>query len=130
MADVCCDDIVGGEVYITWGDKRYEAIGDVNILPARISREANATQGGRMYGVETPQLARVRLSALANHCDADPMELFGARCKADITVVEKSRGFRHLFTESLCVGEPDINLVTGEVTGMEFASDSYSRTSA
>lgn len=131
--DPCCNDIIGGEVFITarfpqsagGGFARYEGMGDVNIEPTRVERTATATSGGSIAVTETPRPARAILS-FVNRCSSNPMRLFKGRCQVDVTVVEKSRGFQHDFTNALIVGLPRVNLTTGEITGMEIATDEYS----
>lgn len=127
MADPCCDRIIGGEIYITVGDRVFEAIGDVEIDPTRVEREANATANGRFYAIAraVPQMARI---TFANFCgDSDPMQMWDIACDMDITIVEKTRGIRHLFTRASVVGKPTQNLSTGQVSGMKIATDQYSR---
>jgi hypothetical protein len=126
-ADPCCDDIVGGEVYITMGDRRFEATADVVITPRRQEREAKLTNGGRLMVTEraVPYLAEI---TFVNQCGGDPLKLWDSRCHTDITVIEKSRGFRHLFSKASIVGNPKVNLSTGEVQGITVAADKYVRT--
>jgi len=124
--DPCCDTVIGGEIYVVAGDKRYEGMGDATILPASVERTAAASSGGRLVVTEAAVPATARID-FANLCDADPLELQTLRCKVDVTVVEKSRGFRHLFTQAVIVGRPEVNLATGVVSGLEIASDQYSR---
>lgn len=127
MADACCDTIVGGQIYITVEDKIFEATGDVEIDPSRTEREAGVSANGRLSVTEraVPQMARI---TFLNFCgDSDPMQLWNYRCNMDITVVEASRGIRHLFTKASVVGKPTKNLSNGQVSGMEFATDKYSQ---
>jgi len=124
--DPCCDTIIGGLVYIQMGARRYEAMADVTILPDPVERSADASQGGRLYTTERAKPARARMN-FANYCNADPGDIFAARCHADITIVEKSRGFRHMFSKSSIVGTREINLSTGEVQGIEIATDRYKK---
>lgn len=126
MADQYADDIVGGEVYIIVGDRRFEGMGDAKIQPRRREMTAGASSGGRLYGTEKAQPARAEIS-FVNHANADPLDVFDLRAHVDVTFVEKSRGIRHLFTKSLIEGTPEINLATGEVTGLRIATDQYSR---
>lgn len=125
MADVCCDTIVGGRVYVSNGDSRWEATGDVTIMPRTVERTADASSGGRMFVTEKAVPARARMDFL-NYCNADPLDLFDARCHVDVTIVEMDRGFRHLFTKAAIVGNIEKNLSTGVVTGIEIATDRYS----
>lgn len=127
MADACCNTIIGGLVELIVGDKTYQALGDVTISPMTVEREAGATSGARLTVTEKAKPATAAMN-FANLCLADPMELFDMRCRVDVTVVEKSRGFRHLFSASAVVGTPEINLSTGELSGLQIATDSYTRT--
>lgn len=124
--DPCCDRISGGLVYISVGDKRFEGAGDVRIFPRTVAREASASSGGRLVVVERAVPARVILD-MVRLCDADGLDLYDQRCDIDVTVVEKSRGVRHLFTKSAAVGEPEENLSTGVLSGVEFSTDQYTK---
>lgn len=125
--DPCCDRIIGGEVYISVGDVTFQAMGDVTISPTTSVREAMATAGGMTVITSRSKSATFSMD-LANLCgDSDPMMLWESRCNVDVTVVEKSRGIRHLFTKSSIVGEPSINLSTGVLSGLQGATDNYSR---
>lgn len=127
--DQCCSEIIGGEVYIianfSEGSAYYEALGDVRIQPARIERTAGSSSGGRIWVTEVARPIRAILS-FVNRCDQNPVMLYCKRCLVQITVVEKSRGFFHQFTNSLIVGTPEINLSTGEISGIEIVTDEYS----
>lgn len=128
MANVCCDDVVGGMVYITVGSLRFEGMGEAKIDPRTVERTAEASAGGRLVVTERAKPAMAEVS-FVNHCDADPVDLFDLRCHVDVTVVELSRGFRHLFTSASVVGTPQINLATGEVSGLRIAAIQYNRVS-
>jgi hypothetical protein len=128
MADPCCERIIGGLVYFSVGDARFEATGDVTIEPATVERTGEATAGGRTYVTEKAKPARFSCD-FANICgNADPMILWDARCNVNITVVEHSRDIRHLFTNTTVVGTPSINLSTGIVAGLQGVTDQYLRT--
>lgn len=126
----CCSEVIGGEVYIfanftqSGGSEYYEALGDVRIQPARIERTAGASSAGRVWITEAARPIRVIMS-FVNRCDQNPVRLYCERCLVNITVVEKSRGFFHTFTQSLIVGAPEINLSTGEISGIEIVTDDY-----
>jgi hypothetical protein len=126
----CCSEVIGGEVYIfanftqSGGSEYYEALGDVRIQPARIERTAGSSSAGRIWVTEAARPIRAIMS-FVNRCDQNPVRLYCERCLVDITVVEKSRGFFHSFTQSLIVGAPEINLSTGEISGIEIVTDDY-----
>jgi hypothetical protein len=125
----CCDTVIGGEIYISarienLGTYIFEALGEVRLQPARIERTAGASSAGRIWVVEASRPIRAVLSFI-NRCTPDPMILFCQRCKLDIGVVEKSRGYWHSLTNALIVGSPEKNLSTGEINGMEIVTDMY-----
>jgi hypothetical protein len=124
----CCSEIIGGEVYIIANfdntSEYYEALGDVRIQPARIERTAGASSAGRVWVTEASRPIRVVMSFI-NRCDQNPIRLYCSRCLVDIVVVEKSRGFTHSLTQCLVVGAPEVNLSTGEISGIELVTDDY-----
>lgn len=133
MKDPCCNEIIGGLVVIKavfanvssqetrGGGERvatYEGMGEVRIQPMPVSRASGASSGGHVWVTEAARPIRALLS-FANRCDNDPTRLFAERCRVHITVYEMSRGFRHTLTDALIVGDAEVNLSTGEVTGIE-----------
>jgi hypothetical protein len=136
----CCDDIVGGEVYITaqfggavgpgggpgseQAPVQYEGFGEVRIQPARVTRASGASSGGAIWITETARPSKVIMSYI-NRCAHDPMQLFMQRCLVNVSVVEKTRGFTHIFNEAHITGDVEKNLTTGEISGMEIVGGSY-----
>jgi hypothetical protein len=45
----------------------------------------------------------------------------------NITIDEDSNEVTHYFTRAFLVGDPQINRVTGEVTGISIAAEAYNR---
>lgn len=125
MADMCCDDIVGGLIFVTVGSLRFEGMGEAKIRPETIERSAEASAGGRLVVTEKAVPAEAELS-FVNHCDSNPIDLYRARCHVDVAVVEQSRGIRHLFSRATIIGRPEVNLATGEVSGLRIASVDHS----
>jgi hypothetical protein len=127
--DFCCDTTLGGEYYLKARGLTYEGIGDLTLLTAPIEKTANATANGGMYTTHKAKLVTAKVT-FANRCKADPMKLHSENCPIDVVFVEKSRGIRHLFTQAVIVGNPEINASTGEVSGIEIACapKSYLRT--
>lgn len=126
MADACCNDIVGGEVVIHaffrngTPTKTYEGIGDIRLQPSGREVTAGASSAGSLWATEAPRPVRALLN-FVNRCSNDPMDLFRGRCAISITVVELSRGLQHTLNNAVPVGLPEVNLSTGEVTGLEVA---------
>lgn len=120
--DPCCNQIIGGEVFISAttpnGPWKGEGFGEIRIQPSGVERTAGASSGGSIWVVETARAPRAVLS-FVNRCKSDPMELFKGRCQLDVVFIEKGRGITHEFTDALTVGNPEINLQTGEVSGIE-----------
>lgn len=132
MAADCCDDLVGGMVYLTVGDKRYEGSGEATLRNlSGVERTATASSGGRMVLTEVARLPEIEMSFI-NHCDAEPRDLYDLRCKVDVTFVEDSRGFRHYFSQASISGTYEYNTATGVVSGMRIVCDprNYSRSRA
>ena len=127
MANACSERIIGGEVYISVGDTIFEAMGDVTINPTTIERTAAATAGGKTVVTEQSKPATFSCDFANISGNRDPMILWEARCNIDVSVVEKGRDVRHLFTNCTIVGNPSVNLSTGALTGIEGATDNYSR---
>lgn len=124
--DACAKRITGGLVVIEKGDIRWEATGDVTIQPSTTEREAAATAGGVVYVTERAVPATFAMDLLNLPDDRSPMALFDERCDLNITVFEKSRGIRHLFTDASIIGRPEVNLSTGVVSGISGVTDQYS----
>lgn len=129
MAEFCCDRIVGGRVFLSRGDKQYEATGDFTIEAANVERTGAATASGRAMYTVASKLFKFSCD-FANFCDGDPHELFADPCGFNATVVEKDRGFRHLFTNCMMTGTPSTNLSSGVIAGLAGESDQYQRIAA
>lgn len=134
MIEACCNDIIGGEVYITARFRggtgtqgnfvTYEGIGEIRLQPSKVSRASGATSAGRIWVTEAARPVRA-IMTYANRCDADPMRLFMERCDLDITIVEKSRGIWHYMMRAIVSGDVEKNLSTGEISGIEIIADNY-----
>jgi hypothetical protein len=127
MANPNATRVIGGQVYVTQGTNRFELMADATIEPAGVEREASSSAGGRLVVTEKAVPCRAKLE-FANFADADPMNLWNLQDQFNITIVEKTRGVRHLFTNASAVGKPEKNLATGVVTGVEIATDNYQPT--
>ncbi len=128
MTTECCDDVIGGEFFIMVNGVRYEGMGSLTIQQSGRERTAEATAHGELAITEKAQPIRARVD-FANRCNADPRDIWQERCKMKITFVEKTRGFSHLFSAGYAVGNPELDLSTGLVTGIEFvcARKNYQR---
>jgi hypothetical protein len=124
--DECCNEIIGGLIHITatfapGGSAVYEGMGEIRIQPQGVSRASGATSNGTVWVTEVARPVRALVN-FANRCKNDPMLLFNKRCNINLTIYEDSRGISHQLTSALVVGDAEINLQTGEVTGMEIVT--------
>lgn len=119
MTTECCDDVIGGEYFVKINGTRYEGMGALTIRSAGRERNAEATAHGEIAITEKAKEVRARLD-FANRCSADPKDIWEERCAFPVTFVEKSRGFEHIFSSAYSVGEPELDVTTGLVTGIEF----------
>ncbi len=125
MADVGCPPVVGGKVYIKWGDKRLEASGSATLRTGKVRRDAKATNSGRLVMTEEATVQTWEMD-LWDICGADPMELWEARAHVNVTIVAESTGKRYLWTDAAVYGEPSLDLTSGIITGISMATDQFS----
>jgi hypothetical protein len=119
---------IAGTFYLVAGGQRFEAIGEATIEPSPVERSADVTSGGRLYGMTKASARRAKMK-FARFEDAAPSALFLSSVDSvQVTIVENETQKRHLFINALIVGKPSENLATGEVDGIEIASDQYQLT--
>lgn len=95
-----------------------------NINPARVSVEAIVNQDASVDRTSTNVAARAEISFADRGLNLDKL------MRADrfnITIDEDGNAVTHYFTKAFLVGDPQVNRVNGEVTGISVAAESYSR---
>lgn len=123
MADECCGRIIGGLITLRADDKTFEITGDATLEPGGEEREASSTGSGKTVITIKPMPVRFTMD-LANVCgDSHPNNLFKVKCGAKVTIVEKSRGVRHLMTNASVVGGQSNNLTNGSCSGLIIVCD-------
>ncbi|MDI7864298.1 phage tail tube protein [Rhizobiaceae bacterium n13] len=98
--------------------------GTLNMNTAGQSNEAVTNQDGSVDRVATVQPKRAEISFADRGVDYD------ALMKADrfnVTVEEDFTGVSHYFTGAFVVGDPQVNRMNGEVTGLSIAAEKYNR---
>jgi hypothetical protein len=135
----CCDVVIGGLVVIEavfhgggggggqeGNSLTLEAMGEVRIQPMNVTRTAGASSGGTLWVTEAARPYRLILT-FVNRCNKDPLRLFRERCQISITLTELSRcdDMTHKFLGCVIVGDVEMNLATGEITGMEVVAQTY-----
>jgi len=115
----------GGRVTFEFDGKRIAPCeGDFVLDPANISTEARANQDGTAAYILKPKLMG---------CDVKLRHQSGINwrdimlTKGNATIVEENNGRTHLFTGCRLVGDPKVNITTGEVDGLRIEGDQYQR---
>lgn len=114
----------GGTMKVRTSNGRQLSIrGTFTIQPGRTSTEAATNQDGSVDRILTPKAATATFTLVDKDGSFAAITLDD---RADVTIVE-DRGVAHLFTQAFWTGDPDINRLNGEVTGLGLASDQYRR---
>jgi hypothetical protein len=121
------DRTLGGKFYASIGGQRFEAVGELTLKRAQKKVEGKTSSNGFFYTTEEAMPASAKCKFLRKSA-GDPMVFFNATAPFDMTFVEASRGVRHQFTQATAVGEPEENITTGEVDGIEIMTDRYTST--
>lgn len=98
--------------------------GTVSLMTSGRSNEAMTNQDGSTDRVMTPTARRAEIVF------ADRGEDYDALMKADnfdATFIERDNGVTHYYTSCFVTGEPSINRLNGEVTGLTLVADAYNR---
>jgi hypothetical protein len=98
--------------------------GTLNMNTSGQSNEAVTNQDGSVDRVGTVQPKRAELNFADRGLD------FDALMKSDrfnVTFIEDFTGVTHYFTEAFLVGDPQVNRMNGEVTGLSISAEKYNR---
>lgn len=98
--------------------------GTCNFNTAGQSNEAITNQDGSVDRVGTPKARTVEFNFADKGINYDALMKAG---RFNVSVDEEFTGVTHLFTDSFMVGDPAINRVNGEVSGLSAAAESYTR---
>ena len=124
MADDPCCNSFGGLITIEVDGVRYPATeGDIIIDPTNISVEGGANHDGSAFYTSKPKLFGAEFS-FRKPCGVrwnDAMR----KCSINVTISEEQHNRTHLFTGARIVGEPKLNLSTGEITGASIKGPRY-----
>jgi hypothetical protein len=99
--------------------------GTFNMNPSGVSVEPVTNQDGSVDRTSTPQARRVEITFSDRGLNYDRL------MKADrfnVTFIEDTTDVTHFFNRSFLVGDPQVNRITGEVTGLSIAAEEYKRT--
>jgi len=101
--------------------------GTFNITPSRMSTEAVTNQDGSVDRTGTPKAAGFEFNSRDEGIDFDALM---RSPRFNVTFEEEFTNVSHYFTDAFMVGDPSINRISGEVTGLSGASEKYNRSSS
>lgn len=95
-----------------------------NIMPAGKSVDGIVGQDGSVDRVITPTMRRVEFTFADR--DVDTATMMDAP-RQPMTIIEEETGKQHLLDNAFFAGEPTINRLTGEVSGMSAIAEGIER---
>lgn len=98
--------------------------GTCNINPSRVTVEAVTNQDGSVDRTSTPVPARFEINFADRGIN---LEKLMKSDRFNVTFDEQSNDVTHYFTRSFMTGDPQINRLTGEVSGISGSAESYTR---
>lgn len=114
----------GGNIRVKLSDGTVFVLrGTFNVMASRRSVEAVTNQDGSVDRTATPMAARAEVTLADRGGNYETL----MKARADYTFIEDDNGVTHYFTNAFLSGEPSVNRLTGEVTGLTVNSDRYSR---
>lgn len=119
-----CGNQFGGRISFNIGGVQYSpSEADITIKPTTSEVDAEMNQDGTVaYKVKLmPAEADVKFRNNSGIVWTAVMQ----QCSVDCTISEEDNGRLHLFTGARLTGRPEINLSTGEVTGVVIKGPSY-----
>lgn len=137
----CCDVIIGGRVEVRTypsatgsgalqnnRSRIFYGIGDARIQPQMFEKTAGMTNNGKLWVTVAPRAARL-LMDYSNDCKSNIWDMIDPKieCKMTVMVWELDRNVIHQLRNASIVGFAELNLSTGIITGLEFASSQYKR---
>lgn len=122
----------GGRITITMGGVRYSPRGRAVVKPAQLMHAAIVNHDGTVSRSTTAKAAEADLSfdrgSSSNGTQRPKWDSAFMLQFYDVSIAENDTGVLHLFTGATLVGEPSIDLETGEVSGLSIASGQYMQT--
>jgi hypothetical protein len=125
-SDPCCN-VQGGVIEFIVNGVPYSTTGDVVVYPSRYESEHQANNDGSMSVQKTPKVPSAEIT-LRSHCAFDPSELT-EQCTLDVVIRQPTAKKRYMFPKAAIVGDPQMNLQSGEVSGLMVASPHYKQRS-
>lgn len=119
----------GGRVSIVIGGVVYSARGEVTINKSGITTTVGTNQDGSLYKTVAPKPKTAKFTFDRFTSGSGQVLRFDDRVmlmnNLAATFIEQDTGVTHLLTNGTFVGDPEENLGSGEVSGVEFAAEKY-----
>jgi len=121
--------ISGGRVSIVIDGLVYSARGEIKFNPSNISTDVGTNQDGTIYKTVRPQPVTAECT-FDRFVDANgrPLKWNGNLMLLNniaATFTEQDTNVQQLLTNATFVGEPQIDLATGEVSGLRIVGEKY-----
>lgn len=99
--------------------------GTFELMPARQSNESITNQDGSTDRVGTPTSPRANVTFKDGAVDLDAIML---AARQNVTITEEFTGTAHYFLNAFFTGEPSVNRMNGEVSGLQIVGEDYRKT--
>lgn len=106
--------------------------GSLTHNPVNFSREAVVNLDGSVDGTETPQGYRAGLSLAGKDRDGNPVDLamlMGLN-KVTFTFIHDSERVVRTYSRAMLTGDPQVDDITGEVSGLTVVAEGYLESAA
>jgi hypothetical protein len=119
----------GGRVSVTINGQNYSARGIITIAPSNATAQSGVNQDGSVYRTVAPKARTAEItfdrfvSANGEQLIWDERVLTAVNFGA--TFIEQDTGRTHLISGAFFVGDPQMDMSTGEVSGLSIAGDAY-----
>ena len=117
----------GGQISVRLSTGEFFSLrGTMNLMTSGMSAEAITNQDASVDRTLTPKARTAEINFADKGIDYDAVmqaERF------NVTFDEDNTNVAHYFTNAFFTGDPQVNRITGEVTGMTIASAKYRRRS-
>jgi hypothetical protein len=115
----------GGKISVRFSSGEVISLrGTYNHNPSRVSVEAITNQDGSVDRQSTNVPARAEISFSDRGLNLDKLMRSD---RINVTIDEDSNDVTHYYTRAFLTGDPQINRLNGEVTGIAIAAEAYSR---
>jgi hypothetical protein len=119
----------GGKMILTFGGRKFEITGNVELDTTGKTRETKATASGMLYSTEELKPGTLTVELLETISGTAFNGLFDL-CDENLTLMEVTARAMHVCPKATMTGEPKRDRKTGQISGLVFAfrADEYKET--